>query len=301
MSQQHDLEAPESEHGTHSSQIWKPKPSREPDCQNASKGFCCAGCAQKFWLRFQMLPAELREMVYLCSFQSLPDISVPLPKGSEGDCPRTPVLPAVCYVNRLVLSESLPAILASCGNAVVVHGDAGMKVLDTFLARVPNKRAAQSVQELHLKWEYGFTLGVSPTTLDLPFACQGLRTLSIDVEAQECIDMDGPFHLDDDEVILAAFKAHEITYSLKTTSDLMLQFNLRQVFELPMLRSLTFRCYGGTDPAQELGCEPVEIFASLVSLASAEANKKSADFELLFIFDFEAPHADTMWGSCRWG
>jgi hypothetical protein len=237
-----------------------------------------------------MLPIELREMVYLWSFQSLPDISVPLLKGWGGANTRTPVLPPVCYVNRLVLSESLPAILASCGKAIVAHGYCGKTALGTFLARVPNKRAAQSVQELHLIWDYSFALSDYSSNLDLPFACQGLRTLSIDVEVRECIKLDDPIVLDNGV----------LKYSIKTAPEVMRYFKLRQVFELPMLRSLTFQCCGETYRVQKMGCKPADIFANLVSLASAEANKKSADFELLFKFDFGSPRAWSIRGSCRW-
>lgn len=141
---------------------------------------------------------------------------------------------------------------------------------------MPNKRAAQSVQELHSTWEYAFSPGVYSGTLDIPFAWQGLRSLSIGVESPECLHVDGPFHLDD-EALMAASKAHEFTYTFKSAQKVTSYFRLRQVFELPMLRSLKFQCHGGTYPAKQMGCKSEDIFANLVSLASAEANRKSAD------------------------
>lgn len=80
----------------------------------------------------QILPAELREMVYLRSFQALPNILVPLPKGHEGNSPRTPVVPPGCYVKKSLLAESLPAILACADEAIIAHGYCGMAVLNNF-------------------------------------------------------------------------------------------------------------------------------------------------------------------------
>ncbi|KAH4059923.1 hypothetical protein HBI80_035600 [Parastagonospora nodorum] len=144
------------------------KGAREPDCHDM-EGFCCAACAQKFWTRFQNLPAELREMVYVRTFQALPNISVPSSTELGSNSPRTPVVPPVCYVNKSVLAESLPAILASSGKAIVVQHHLGLKVLSKFLARVPDERTIKSVQELHLPWEYAFSPHLYPGTLDLPF------------------------------------------------------------------------------------------------------------------------------------
>ncbi|KAH3993115.1 hypothetical protein HBH70_193050 [Parastagonospora nodorum] len=223
-------------------------------------------------------------MVYVSSFQALPNISVPSSTELGSNSPRTPVVPPVCYVNKSVLAESLPAILASGGNAIVIQHHLGLKVLSKFLARVPDERTIKSVQELHLPWEYAFSPHLYPGTLDLPFACQGLRTLSLQVEAMLC------FHkvYEANGVVVHAFKSAQEVTSF---------FKLRQVFELPMLRSLTIRCCGGDHMAKQVGCKPEDIFANLVSVASAEADKKSADFELMFKFNEWSGQA---WGFCRW-
>jgi hypothetical protein len=257
---------------------------REPDCHN-TEGFCCAGCAQKFWTRFQNLPAGLREIVYVRSFQALPNISVPSSTELGSNSPRTPVVPPVCYVNKSVLDESLPAILASSGKALVVHGESGMELLDKFLAHVPDQRAVKSIQELHLPLEYIF-LPIFPfVTLNLPLANQGLRTLYLEMPAIYCLH--------------SASEANKNTYTFKSAQELTTFLKLRQMFELPMLRSLKIQCCGGNLIAEEMGCRTEQVFANLISAASTEANKKSADFELMFEY-LQGFDVNEFWGSCRW-
>jgi hypothetical protein len=198
------------------------------------------------------LPAELRAPIYAHTFINLKD-----PVVSRNDKETLPSLkvPALCYVNQAVLTESMPAILSAGAMAIAMKGPRGTNTLTKFLARVPNSQANRSVRHVRIRQTINFNRW--NCIINLLGTFSGLRTLQLGFHAKVL----PPLPREDPEPLPP----------VKFTS----------LFDLPKLQTLTLMCGRGSTMVRRTRMSKEAIFAPLVQSFRDDAKAKNSKVEIV--------------------
>lgn len=217
------------------------------------------------------LPTELRENVYAQMFADLPHSIILRPDREKKEC-FPPIVPAICYTNKQIMNESIPAFLR--GRQIHIRGGESGTILKRFLNQVPEEKAWKAITAI--RFEHTFAPLVSHDLLE---KCPSLRFIHAEFSNMHCFALD------------SANK----TVSRKSISDLRDRWDhilTAPLLKLSSLRKLTMDCVDdfflllsrshNRTWTGDIKCDSAVAFENFVALVRDERERWGAKCEIEF-------------------